>query len=76
MFASGTLRRTAKIQDLLRVQESRREGGDTEPAREYTHLYGKGNVSMSMRWTGNIRRRQRREISIGYWCGNQKERDH
>jgi hypothetical protein len=29
--------------DLVGVQEVRREGGGTEPAREYTFFYGKGN---------------------------------
>jgi hypothetical protein len=29
--------------DLVRVQEVRWEGSDTEPAEEYTFFYGKGN---------------------------------
>jgi exonuclease III len=29
--------------DLVGVQEARWEGGGTEPAGEYTFLYGKGN---------------------------------
>jgi hypothetical protein len=29
--------------DLMGVQEARWEGGDTEPAGEYTFFYGKGN---------------------------------
>jgi hypothetical protein len=29
--------------DLVRVQKVRREGGDTEPAEEFTFFYGKGN---------------------------------
>jgi hypothetical protein len=29
--------------DSVRVQEVREEGGGTEPAGEYTVLYGKGN---------------------------------
>jgi hypothetical protein len=41
MTVSGKLARY-KIK-LLGVQEVRREGGGTEPAGEYTFLYGKGN---------------------------------
>jgi hypothetical protein len=35
--------------DLVGVQEVRWEGGGTEPAREYTFLYGKGNENLELR---------------------------
>jgi hypothetical protein len=43
-FTSDTIRELSKCKlDLVGVQEVRWEGGGTEPAGEYTLLYGKGN---------------------------------
>jgi hypothetical protein len=40
--------------DLVGVQEVRWEGGGTEPAGEYTFLFGKGN--------------ENQELGTGFWC--------
>jgi hypothetical protein len=34
--------------DLVGVQEVRWEGGGTEPAGEYTFVYGKGNENLEL----------------------------
>jgi exonuclease III len=48
MYRAGSLRAIAEEiskykLDLVRVQEVRWDGGDTEPAGEYTFFYRKGN---------------------------------
>jgi hypothetical protein len=48
MYRAGSLRAIVEEiskynLDLVGVQEVRWEGGGTEPAREYTFFYGKGN---------------------------------
>jgi hypothetical protein len=32
--------------------------------------------SRILRWVGNVARKVRGEVHIGFWCGNQSERDY
>jgi hypothetical protein len=53
MYRAGSLRAVAEKNskyklDLVGVQEVRWDGGGTEPAGEYTFLYGKGHENYEL----------------------------
>jgi exonuclease III len=53
MYRAGSLRAVAEEiskykLDLVGVQEVRWDGGGTEPAVEYTFIYGKGNENLEL----------------------------
>jgi hypothetical protein len=68
--------------DLVGVQEVRWEGGDTEPAGEYTFFYGKGNEDHQLRilffvhkriisavqWAEFVSDRMSYILLTGRWC--------
>jgi hypothetical protein len=48
---------------------------------ELHNLHSSPNIirmikSRRMRWAGHVARMGRRGMHVGYWWGNQKERDH